>query len=201
MICYIVRHAEKEQRDSYSPHLRHQDEPLSQAGRLTAQRLPAYFEHKPITAIYVSSYQRTCQTIEPVAQHLHLTPLLDEHLNEIDNGLFEGLTEQKIQQQNADLWNIYQKRNADFRFPDGETGEEVRKRIMDFLEQKCRQHADESIILVSHDGLIRTLICGILDIPVYRRRNLQTSFGGITEIAYQPEYETWKLIRFNQTCS
>lgn len=201
MICYIVRHAEKELGDFYNPLLRHQDEPLNEKGRLTAQRLPSYFTHKPITAIYVSGYRRTRQTIEHVAQALSLPPVLDERLNEIDNGLFEGLTEQQIQQKFPETWEAYQKRTSDFRFPEGETGKDVKCRIMDFLEQKRRERTGESIILVSHDGLIRSLVCGILNIPIYQRWNLQTDFGGITEIAYQPEFKTWKLIRFNQSCS
>lgn len=200
MRCYIIRHAEKEKGVFYNSYLRHQDEPLSVKGRLTAQRLPSFFMHKPITAIYVSGYQRTQQTIEHVAQTLILKPILDERLNEIDNGRFEGLTEQEIQQKFPDIWKVYQERNSDFRFPEGETGEEVKCRIMDFLEQKRTEHANESIILVSHDGLIRSLMCGILNMPVYQRWNLQTEFGGITEIVYQPEFETWKLIRFNQIC-
>jgi len=124
MICYIVRHAEKEQGDFYNPSLRHQDEPISSNGRLNAQKLSIYFANKLISAIYVSCYQRTRQTIEHVAQQLQLAPILDERLNEIDNGLFDGLTEQEIQQKYLELWDIYQKRTADFRFPEGETGEE-----------------------------------------------------------------------------
>jgi len=201
MRCYIIRHAEKEQGDFYNPHLRHQDEPISQKGQLNAQNLCPYFEDKSISAIYISGYQRTRQTIEKVAQQLHLTPTLDERLNEIDNGLFEGLTDQEIQQKFPDLWSTYLKRTSDFRFPEGETGEEAKDRIMDFLEQKLHQHVNESVILVSHDGLIRSLICGILDMPAHRRWNLKTDFGGITEIVYQPEFETWKLIRFNQLCT
>jgi broad specificity phosphatase PhoE len=200
MRCYIIRHAEKEQGDFYNPALRHQDEPLSQTGQLTARNLSGYFEKKPICAIYVSGYQRTRQTIEYLAQGLHLMPILDERLNEIDNGLFERLREEEIQCQFPDLWNIYRTRTRDFRFPEGETGEEVKSRIMDFLEQKRRQHINESIILVSHDGLIRSLVCGVLGMPVYQRWNLQTDFGGITEIVFQPEFDAWKLVRFNQTC-
>lgn len=201
MICYSVRHAEKEFGDFYNPHLRHQDEPLSKRGCLTAQNLSTCFENKSISAIYVSGYQRTWQTIEPLAQQLHLNPILDVRLNEIDNGLFEGLTEQEIRNQFPDQWNIYRNRRSDFRFPEGETGVEAGSRIMEFLEQKRRQHLGESIILISHDGLIRALVCGILGMPVYQRWNLQTDFGGITEIVDQPEFDTWKLVRFNQTCS
>ena len=200
MICYIIRHAEKEQGDFYNPYLRHQDEPLNPKGRLNAQKLSLYFANRPISAIYISGYQRTRQTVENIAQQLQLAPILDERLNEIDNGLFEGLTEQEIQLNFPDLWNTYMKRISDFQFPEGETGEEAQRRIMGFLEQKRRQHTDEAIILVSHDGLIRSLICGVLDMPVHQRWNLQTDFGGITEIVYQPEFESWKLIRFNQIC-
>lgn len=201
MRCYIIRHAEKELGDFYNPYLRHQDEPISQKGHLTAQNLCSYFESRSISTIYISGYQRTRQTIEKVAQQLHLTPILDERLNEIDNGLFEGLTEQEIQQNYPDLWEIYLKRTSDFRFPEGETGEQVKERIMDFLEQKRKQHIGEAVILVSHDGLIRSLICGILNMPAYKRWDLQTDFGGITEIVYQPEFESWKLVRFNQPCT
>ena len=201
MKCYVIRHVEKEQGDFYNPHLRHQDEPISLNGEVSAQKLVSYFSDKSISAIYVSGYQRTYQTIEDVAKQLHLTPKVDERLNEIDNGVFEGLSDQEIQQKYPDVWGVFLKRSSDFRFPNGETGEEVRHRIMEFLEQKRKQHDGESIIIVAHDGLIRTLICGILCMPVYQRWNLQTDFGGITEIVYQPEYETWKLVRFNQVCS
>jgi len=201
MICYVVRHAEKEQGDFYSPHLHHQDEPISLKGRLSAQKLVLYFADKPISAIYVSGYQRTYQTIENVALQLHLTPIIDERLNEIDNGLFEGLTDQEIQQRFPDIWDIFSKRTGDFQFPEGETGAEVKNRIMDFLEQKQKQYDRESIILVAHDGLIRTLMCGILGLPVSQRWNFQIDFAGITEIVYQPKFEAWKLIRFNQACS
>lgn len=193
MICHIIRHAEKELGDFYNPGLRHQDEPINQNGRLAAQRLPLYFTDRPISAIYISGYQRTRQTIEYVAQQLYLTPIIDERLNEIDNGVFERLTEKEIQQNYPDVWDTYIKRTGDFRFPEGETGEEVKARIMDFLEEKRQQHIGESIILVSHDGLIRSLICGILGMPAYQRWNLQTDFGGITEITYQHEIEAWKL--------
>jgi broad specificity phosphatase PhoE len=200
MTCYIIRHVEKEQGDFYNPCLRHQDEPISQKGRVDAHKLCRYFADKPISAIYISGYQRTRQTIEPVAQQLHLTPILDERLNEIDNGLFEGLTNQEIQQKFPVIWNMYVKRTGDFRFPEGETGEEAKSRIMEFMEQKRKQHTTGSIILVSHDGLIRSLICGILGIPVHNRWIFETNPGGITEMIYEQEFEAWKLIRFNQIC-
>jgi len=89
-------------------------------------------------------------------------------------------------------------RKADFRFPDGETGAEAQARIASFLEEKRREHGDEDIVLATHEGLIRLLMCYIVHLPVYLRGNFRVDTCGITEITYQPEYESWKLIRFNQ---
>jgi broad specificity phosphatase PhoE len=96
MTWYILRHAEKEQGNFHNPQLRHQDEPLSTKGRRDAQKLVTVFADKPIAAIYVSAYQRTWQTVTDVAEQLQLTPIVDERLNEIDNGLVDEMTESEF---------------------------------------------------------------------------------------------------------
>ncbi|MCB9420145.1 MAG: histidine phosphatase family protein [Ardenticatenaceae bacterium] len=195
MNWYIIRHAAKEPGDFYNPVLRHQDQPISDKGRAEARNLSAYFAGKSIAAIYVSEYGRTRQTIEHAAQNLNLSPIVDPRLNEIDNGVIEGLTDPQISQQYPDVWEAFMSRDRDFRFPQGESGEEAQQRIQSFfIEHQKRQ---EDIILVSHDGWIRLLMCYILGLPVYRRWDFRVDTGGIMEIAYQPEFDRWKLIRFN----
>lgn len=197
---YFLRHAEKEVGDYFNERLRHQDEPLSSIGRQTAERLISFFTGRPIAAIYVSEYQRTWQTIEPTTRRLQIEPVIDPRLNEIDNGVFDGMSDEAIRQTYPDVWQAFIERQRDFRFPEGETGEEVRQRIAAFLGEKRRQHANESIIAVAHDGWIRLLMCTILGLPVYRRWDFRIDFGGLVEIVYQPNYDTWRLIRFNQVC-
>src|SRR5512133_3490268 len=87
MTFYIIRHAHKEQGNYYNPRLRHQDEPISQMGRADSLKLWPYLCDKQISAIYISGYLRTKQTIEFVAEQSGLAPTIDERLNEIDNGL------------------------------------------------------------------------------------------------------------------
>lgn len=196
---FILRHADKESGDFYNVQLRHQDQPISQKGQLQAQKLVSFFLDKPISAIYTSAYRRTGQTIEYVAQAHQLTPIMDERLNEIDNGRIEGLTDEEIREKYPQVWNCFHERSADFRFPQGDTGAEAQKRIVDFLEEKRQQHSSGDIIVVCHDGLSRLLMCYIMNIPVYKRWNFQVDTCGIMEICYQPDFEAWKLIRFNQT--
>jgi broad specificity phosphatase PhoE len=195
---YIIRHADKEHGDFYNPILRHQDQPISAKGHAEAQKLYSYFTDKPIAKIYVSAYVRTEQSIKHVAQKMKLSPIVDSRLNEIDNGVIEGMSEQEIRQKFPDVWNAFRERDRDFQFPEGESGEDAQRRIKSFMEEK--QEYKENIILVSHDGLIRLLMCYILGIGVYRRWDFRVDTCGIMEIEYQPDYERWKLVRFNHIC-
>jgi broad specificity phosphatase PhoE len=199
MKWYIIRHADKEEGDFYNPKLRHQDPPISEKGRLKAQKLFLYFSDKSIDRIYISEYIRTEQTIKFIAEKKDISPIIDKHLNEIDNGLIEGMSEKTLQQRYPDVWNAFQERDRDFKFPEGESGEETRKRIESFFKDK--QASSEDLILVSHDGLIRVLMCYILEIPVYRRWDFQVDTCGIMEIEYQRVFKKWKLIRFNHVCT
>jgi broad specificity phosphatase PhoE len=198
MILYLLRHADKEKGDFYNPHLRHQDRPLSERGRQEAQKLAGSFADKKLTAIYVSGYIRTRQTIEAVAENFQIVPAVDERLNEIDNGLVDEMTEQEFQQAYSEEWIAYKAHRADFRYPGGETGMGAQSRIIDFMEEKQRQHRGENILVVSHDGLIRLWMCHLLGIPVYKRGDFQVDLCGLTEVQFLEDEGRWKLIRFNQ---
>ena len=199
MKWYIIRHADKEQGDFYNLDLRHQDEPISEKGHLKAQKLCSYFSDKLIDKIYVSEYIRTKQTIKYLAEEKKVSPIIDNRLNEIDNGLIERLSDEILKQRYPNVWNAFKDRNHDFQFPGGESGEDARKRIKSFFKEK--QVSKEDIILISHDGLIRLLLCYILGIAVYRRWDFQVDPCGIMEIEYQTTFNKWKLIRFNHICT
>jgi broad specificity phosphatase PhoE len=200
MTWYVLRHAEKEQGNFHNPQLGHQDQPLSARGRQDAQKLVTVFADKSIAAIYVSAYQRTWQTVACVTEQLQLTPMVDERLNEIDNGLIDEMTEREFEQAYPDVWQAYVARTADFRFPGGESGTEAQERVRNFFEEKLRQHKDSDILLVTHEGLIRQMMCYVMGLPVYRRRDFRVNLCGLTELSYQEEYGRWRLLRFNQTC-
>jgi broad specificity phosphatase PhoE len=161
-----------------------------------SEKAARFFAQRKITAIYVSAYLRTRQTAEPLAERLGIQPVVDERLNEIDNGLIEGLDDEMIASQYPQVWSAYNKRDRDFRFPNGETGAEAQSRIVDFLSQ-MRAESD-NMLAVSHDGLIRAAFCYVVGIPVYTRFDFQVDTCGLMEIQYSAEDVKWKLVRFNQ---
>jgi broad specificity phosphatase PhoE len=200
MNCYLVRHADKASGNFYNSNLRIQDDPISEKGRLQAIKLADYLADKNITAIYVSAYQRTLQTAEPLARRLEIEPVVDERLNELNNGLVGNMTAEEFSLAFPKEWRLFQSKSCDFRFPGGETGEEARDRILEFMTEKQTQHADENVMAVSHDGLIRLWMTHLCQMPVYWRADFQVDLCGITELRYQTETGRWKLIRYNQSC-
>lgn len=150
MKAYIIRHAEKVFGGHYNPRLRHQDEPLTPRGQEQAEKLVAYFAGKPVARIYVSEYVRTMQTAAYLARQLAIEPVIDERLNEIDNGLIEGLDDAEIEKRYPEVWRAFRERTSDFRFPGGETGEEARNRVASLLTEKRLEGGD--VILICHEG-------------------------------------------------
>jgi broad specificity phosphatase PhoE len=196
---YFIRHSAKEAGDFFNPRLNRQDEPISAEGRLAAESLCWYFSGIEVVSIYVSEFVRTAQTAQTLAESFGLVPVVDARLNEMNNGQIERLTDEQVQEQYPEVWQAFRERNRDFRFPGGETGEEVRQRIADFLEEKRLELDGKNMIVVCHDALIRILMCHVLEMPLYHRWKLKVDFCGITEIRYSPEDKEWKLLRFNQT--
>jgi broad specificity phosphatase PhoE len=109
------------------------------------------------------------------------------------------MTEHEFEQTYPEVWQAYVARTADFRFPGGESGTEAQEWVRDFFEEKRRQHKDSDILLVSHEGLIRQMMCYVMGLPVYRRGDFRVNLCGLTELSYQEEYGRWRLLRFNQT--
>ncbi|HEX3043346.1 MAG TPA: histidine phosphatase family protein [Bacillota bacterium] len=197
MKVFIVRHGDKEKGAYYNKNLRPQDPPLNKKGNQEAQKLIRYFQHIPIKRIFTSEYLRTTQTAQYIARDKGLQVLKDNRLNEIDNGIIEIMSDKEIEEKYPEFWNDFSTCIKDVRFPEGETGEEVKARQKDLLNELIRN--DEDVLLVSHEGYMRLLICHILDIPVYRRKFFKVDMCGIIELEFNQENEEWSVIRFNQT--
>ena len=196
MTVFLLRHAHKEQGEHYNPALRHQDPPITVNGQKSARTLTKYFQWKDIDVIYISQYRRTMETAKQIAKRLHIVPKVDGRLNEIDSGLLEGLNETEIMRRFPETWNAYIQRNQDFRFPEGETGTEATARIISLLTQVSL--TDRNALFVTHEGLMRLLICHVLGIEVYRRWEFTIDPLGIIEIEFQEKDKAWRLRKINQ---
>lgn len=197
MKFFIVRHGDKEDGDFYNIALRHQDPPLSEDGIKKAKRLANYFRYRHVISVITSEYLRTVQTAQYIVRDKNVRVYKDKRLNEIDNGIIESLCEEEIREKYPEFWSDFSKGEKDVRFPGGETGEEVKARQQHLFEELITNDGD--ILLVSHEGYMRLLMCNLLDIPVYRRRLFKVDMCGIIEIEFDKVRNEWRIAKFNYT--
>jgi len=195
MKVFFIRHGDKIKGDYYNDTYKIHDFPLSEIGKAESEELVTLFKNVKVDTIYVSQYQRTFETIKLVARDKNLVPIVDKRLNEIDGGDIYGLSEEEIKVRYPEFWVKYNKLSEDFIYPNGESGDDVLARIKDFLNEQ--KNSDGQSIAVTHEGLMRTMMCAIFDKPSYRRFNMKVDTCGIIEIEYDKKFEWWKLIRFN----
>lgn len=196
MKLYFIRHADKGMGDCYNDYLRHQDFPITDQGRRRAENLASYFDFKQISTVYASEFLRAQQTAKALSIKKGLEIVIDSRLNEIDNGIIEKLSDAEIKEKYPSFWNDFFSYSKDVRFPEGETGEEVKARQRSFLNDLIAR--EKNAALVTHEGYIRLLICHLLDLPVYERYKFEIDYCGITEIEFCRDLGKWKIDRINQ---
>jgi broad specificity phosphatase PhoE len=196
MTLFVLRHAEKEVGEFRSNNLPLNDQPLSENGKIQAANLVRYFENIDIETITVSRYLRTSQTIAPVSILKGIEPKIDQRLDEVNIGVAENLSDEQLQVDYPDFWSAFLARDRDFRFPNGENGEEAGARIYELF---CSLDTSKNHILVCHDGIIRVLICRVLGLPTYKRHLFKIDYCSISVFDYSQTFQCWTVPQINLT--
>ena len=193
-MIYFIRHGHKLQGDHYNETLQISDDPLNEEGLQDAEHIAAFFRDITIAKIYASQYVRTQQTAAPLAQRKGLPVIVDGRVNEMNGGIFHRMGDEKARAAYADIWREILEHTHDVRYPGGECGAEVIERQDSFLAEMENEQGD--ILVFSHDGFIRLLMCNILGLPVWMRYKFKTTMGGVSAVEY--DGAEWRILRFNQ---
>lgn len=146
----LVRHGETD----WNRTLRYQgqtDIPLNDLGRMQARLGAARLAEEQWDAIVSSPLSRVMQTAGPIAEATGLSPIeTDPDLMERHYGQAEGmvLAERKARWPD-DIW------------PGLESMDDLRVRAMRALAAVAAAHAGQRVIVVSHGGLINSILAGI----------------------------------------
>lgn len=112
--------------------------------------------------ILVSPQQRAVHTAEIINSYLHLPVSVDNNLREQDWGRWEGLTLKEIKATQA--FELQKQIDAGWYFtpPDGESRKEVLLRAKAALINAAEKWPTESILVISHQGVIKCLVYSAL---------------------------------------
>ena len=134
------------------------DPPLSEHGHRQAVMIADRLGGMKIAAIYVTTLQRTHQTIEPLARRLGLEPRLEPDLREVHLGEWEGGL---YRQMAAERHPAFAEMNASQDWgaiPGAESSEQLRTRVRSGIERIHTEHPDQRVVIVSHGGAIGAIL-------------------------------------------
>ncbi len=161
---YLIRHGQTDSNNDKKFQGRI-DTPLNTTGIEQARKLAAYMKRFPLDAVYCSIMQRARMTAEPLAAAVGLSANYMEEFQEVSFGDWEGLTYWEIKEKWPEEINLFFTRPAECVPPRGETFQNVQDRSFDTLN-KILKAQDGDIAIVSHGGVIRALICRLLNMSL-----------------------------------
>lgn len=153
---YLLRHG----RTAAGPrYIGATDLPLAPEGMEDIARIAPYLHRQQIDSVHCSPLLRCRQTLDILG--LVGMPQIADDLREIDFGAWEGLTFAEICAQDTAAVDRWARWSEDFSFPQGESIRNFLKRV-DGIKKMVLEEPGERLLLVSHGGVIRQLVCSCL---------------------------------------
>ncbi len=147
------------------------DAPLTERGQAQARQLASALALYRPAALYTSPLLRARQTAEAVAAVLGLVVVADPRLREEDFGAWENRTRAEVQA--ADPQHLAAWEAGDTIAPlGGESLVAVRERVAECADALARRHPGETVLLASHVGPIKALVCAALELPAAGARRM-----------------------------
>jgi probable phosphoglycerate mutase len=131
----------------------HADPPLNETGRAQAAQLATALAAEPLAAVYSSPLRRAFETAQILAAPHGLEPVPVDALREVDVGSWEGLTRAEIEERFPEQFARW--RGYEAGWEDGESYEEMSRRVIAGLLELATAHEGERILAVSHGGPVR----------------------------------------------
>ena len=153
---YLIRHGQTE----WNAEKRMQgrmDSPLTALGIEAAKQLAP--ELPEVGALYASPLGRTMQTADILFQGLEIHR--DDRLREIDMGDWEGRLQSELDVEEPELHARFWKEPHRYSKEGAETVDQVAERAVEFFQEVVERHAGETVAVVSHTVVIRSILFSI----------------------------------------
>lgn len=163
-----------------------EDPSLNTVGLREAAPWSAFFESYPhkISAVYVSPSCRTQETAKIAMKTLGLSPQVVEGLQEWRFGRWGGLTAEQIKTQYAEEWTAWRGDMLHFTPSGGESLDHFAKRANATVAELVSRHPQQTLLMVTHAGVIRMIVAAALEMPLLNFKRLVIAHASVTKIAY-----------------
>jgi len=195
---YLIRHGETAfNRDGKG--LGRSDEPLTATGEAQARLTGAAFAGVALDRILVSPLSRAMRVAEAVRSHSGSSVEVRESLVEMDVGLTEGSAYADTAARFPEFMRQWAGAGAaDALLPGGESLREVAERVRPLAGEFRELAGGSALAVVSHNFVLRSLLCVLLDAPLENFRSFQVDLASVTTVTVRNGRVA--VSRLNDTC-
>ena len=180
---YLVRHGEVAgNTGTHRTFAGARDLPLNERGLLQKEAIARRLENVKIDAVYASTLQRAFQTGEAIAQKHDLKVTGLDALREVNYGDWEGLSEDDILKNHADLWRARVADPWNVAPPNGESYSMLWARMEPAWDTITGDNEGKTVVVVGHNGSLRVLLCELLGAPAKNARRLVIGNCSLTKV-------------------
>ena len=137
---------------------------LNDEGRRQAAALGGALR-RSVAAVYCSPIERARETADAIAPP-GMRPEVVEDLTEIDFGDWTGRSFDDLNRRPD--WVEFNQRRSAARIPNGEWMLDVQARACRALERIGRAHPSQTVAIVSHGDVLRSIVAKVIDLPLDR---------------------------------
>jgi len=139
---------------------------LTEEGRKQAEKLADNFPVAKVDAIYASDLCRAMVTAETIAKKFGLKVQAEPAFRELSFGDWEGLTYQQIVENWEEAMANFLQHPDIMEIPGGESFPAVQQRAMKRLNELIEKHDGQTIVVVAHGAVLRTMLTAALHMPL-----------------------------------
>lgn len=198
MRLIIVRHGESEWNriHRYQGQL---DAPLSELGLRQAEALAQRLKAERLDQIYTSPLQRAALTAKAIAAYHPNVPFAEaDALLEIHHGEWQGKFADEIREKYADGLREWREHPTRSQMPGGESFSNVLKRTLDFKEELCKRHGGGTVLVSTHDVVVKILVADALGMNMDRINRIWVTNASISVIEYSDDLPY--LVSLSEAC-
>ncbi|MBQ7661434.1 MAG: histidine phosphatase family protein [Clostridia bacterium] len=141
------------------------DFPLTEEGRVQAERTAAFLKSTPLDVLVSSPLCRARETAAPIAKSHGLEIVTEPDLAEICLGKLDGMPIADAKALYPEVMATWYDRLIDAVLPDGESVRDCAARAVRVLHKILDTYKDKRVCVVSHGALIKFMFAHIKGIP------------------------------------
>ncbi len=196
---------------------------IEQMERLAVYMNKSYMTNPTYNAVYCSDLSRAVKSADIIAKPHGINPVIMPELRERSFGIWEGMSFDEIRMKYPEEFDAWVSNPLNFSPMQGESTIKVRNRVVGALDKilskyfaedkKLGRWEDEklstsqphsslvtrysslnNIVIVSHGGVNRVILCHLLGIPLENIFRIEQDYGALNIIDFYDKYPVVKAV-------